>query len=63
MSLQLKIETIDIWDIDGIEEVTMHYDAIIISEEDALWKFIKSQVEIFLEKLVNGRTSNDKLID
>ena len=37
--------------------------SINMSEKDNLWKFIKAQVEIFLGKLVTGKSSNDTLID
>ena len=36
---------------------------ISMSEEDDIWKFIKVQVEIFLGKLMTGKSSNATLSD
>ena len=63
VSLQLKIDTEESWDIAGAEEVTMHDAVINMSEEDDFWKFIKAQADIFLGKFVNCKASNDTLID
>ena len=61
MSLHMKFETENIWDVDGIKDVVMHEAAINMNEEDGFWIFKKSQVDLLCE-LVTSKANDDVLI-
>ena len=63
MSLQTQFETEENWDIDGIEDVEIHGEALNMSEEDEIWTRTKDQVEFLLGNLATRKASNDKSID
>ena len=59
MSLQVEFEPDKNWVVDGTKDVSMHEATLNMNEEDELWIFIQSQVELFLGKLVTGKARDD----
>ena len=45
-----------------IEDTAIHEVAISMIEDDPFWKLMKVQGEIFLEKILIGKVSDDKFI-